>query len=511
MGIFKRISAAFTKPIRIRRRRQAGKISRRAYYQAAEIGRLTNAWKRQTASADAEICNELSTIRNRARDLARNNDYAKRFLNLVTKNVIGPAGIHMQAKPIYAIDRPSGKAGEVDRLAKPVIENAWKTWCKLGNCTVDGTQSFVDVQSLVLKSIARDGDIAIRTVSPFPNKWGFALQILEPEYLDETYNANLANGNMVRMGVELNEWRRPIAYHFLTKHPGDIMFSTNEITRRSKRIRIPAEEIIHPYIRDRSNQTRGVSWFVTPAYRLQMLGGYEEAELVASRVSSTKMGFFKSLDGDEGFEGEGTSDDDGHEAYLDAADPGAFEKLPNGVDFVKWDPDHPTTAFEAFVLAVLRGVSSGLDVSYVSLANDLRSVSYSSIRQGTIDERDAWRMLQGWTIEHVCTVIFDRWLKMALLTGAVPLPARKYEKFQNVVWRARGWQWVDPQKEVMANKIAVREGFKSPQQIAAEQGRTLEEILTEIAQAKEIASSLGLYIPVLHDGGKDSGGGGAVE
>lgn len=491
---FKRALSPIRRVVTRRRRSARGK---RAFYEAAKVDRLTNSWTKQIASADAEICNELSTIRARMRDLSRNNDYAARFLNLSKQNIVGADGIQLQAKPIIQrFNGGGGKPGDIDKPAKEIIETAWGRFCKLGNCTVCGTMSMRDADNMTIETTARDGEYLIRMVRGFDNEFGFALQLIEADFLDETLNMNLPNGNFIRMGVEFDRWRRPVAYHILSKHPGDILYSSTEITQRTKHIRIPANEIIHPYIKKRANQTRGVSWMVTPAYRLNMVGGYEEAELVAARVAAAKMGFFKSADG-EGYEGEDTTDEDEHEPIMEA-EPGTFDKLPTGMDFVKWDPDHPSTAFEAFVLATLRGVASGFNVSYTALTGDLRSVSYSSIRQGALDERDGWRCGQGWLVEHVKQVVYENWLEMAMLTGAVNLPPRKIEKFKNVAWRARGWEWVDPLKEVTANKLAVASGQKSPQMIAAAQGKTLREVLEEIAEARDIAESLNLYIPALY-------------
>ncbi len=478
------------------RRKKRGAIRRRAFYDAAKVDRLRHSWFKQTASADAEICAELATIRARMRDLARNNDYAARFLNLSKTNIVGPDGIQLQARPvIQRYNGGAGKPGEIDKQAKEIIETGWARFCKLGGCTVCGALSMRDVDNLVVETVPRDGDFLLRMVRGFDNEFGFALQLIEPEFLDEALNMDLNNGRFIRMGVEFDKWRRPVAYHFLTKHPGDILYASTEMSSRSKHVRIPASEIIHPFIRKRANQTRGVSWMATPAYRLMMVGGYEESELVAARGGASKMGWLKSADG-EGFTGEDTTDD-GIEPIMDM-EPGTIQQLPQGMEFTPWDPTHPTTAFEPFMLAILRGVASGFNVSYTALTGDLRSVSYSSIRTGMLDERDGWRCAQGWLIEHVKQLVFENWLEMALSIGALNLPPRKLEKFKNVTWRARGWEWVDPLKEVNANKIAIMTGQKSPQMIAAAQGKTVREVLEEIAEAKELADELGLNIPVFN-------------
>ena len=43
-------------------------------YNAAAFNRLVNEWRASTSTADAEMRGPLKTLRNRSRDLGRNND-----------------------------------------------------------------------------------------------------------------------------------------------------------------------------------------------------------------------------------------------------------------------------------------------------------------------------------------------------------------------------------------------------------------------------------------------------
>jgi lambda family phage portal protein len=203
--------------------------------------------------------------------------------------------------------------------------------------------------------------------------------------------------------------------------------------------------------------------------------------------------------------GQGEALEDEFQPIMEA-EPGTFESLPYGTEFQEWSPDHPANAYEPYVLSVLRGAASGLGVSYTSLANDLRSVSYSSIRQGTIEERDHWRALQAWVVEHFCAPVFERWLEASLrAVDLLPLPFSKFEKFNAAIWRPRGWPWVDPLKEVKAQKEAVTNGFKSLQDVAAEGGVDIEDVFEALSQEKELAQSYGLNLASLPQaqGGSD--------
>jgi lambda family phage portal protein len=248
-----------------------------------------------------------------------------------------------------------------------------------------------------------------------------------------------------------------------------------------------------------------------------MLGGFEKAALVNARVSAAKGGFF------EWQEGYGPEDDEGEEIYMEA-EPGAFQELPAGVKFNPWNPQYPSGEFAPFHKAMLRGIASGLGVSYVNLANDLEGVNFSSIRQGTLDEREHWKELQEWLIESLIEPVFAAWLPRALLAGRItvdtprgprPLRAERIDKYRAVEWQPRRWDWIDPNADVKAAVASKNNLLASPGQIIRDRGRDPDSVWQEIGrdiQAMRAAGipdeyitiALGMQLP--ESGGDDAGG-----
>lgn len=456
-------------------------------YSAAAINRLTNDWAVLPTSADADIIPSLKALRARSRDLTQNNDYARRFISMLKSNVIGHKGIILQNKA----KEPNGL---FDVVANNKIESAWVLWGKKGTCTMCGGYSWIGLQQAIVEAVARDGELIIQKIKSGDH--GFALHVIESDYLDEDYNDL---GKNIKGSIQRDEWGKPIAYYLFSSHPGET--AGNILKRHYKRV--PASEIIHIFNKERPGQTRGVPWMSVSAFRLKQLGAMEEAELVASRLAASKMGFFTSPDGDS-YEGDEEIDN----AIITEAEPGTFEQLPAGMDFKSWEPNHPNTAFADFEKAMLRGISSGLNVSYVGLANDLEGVSYSSIRQGELSDRDSWRLLQVWLIENFISPVYEVWLEMALMSGKLNLPIRKLQKFNQPHWMGRGWNWVDPQKEIAANIEAVKNGFKTLTDVVSEQGKDIEDVFETLAREKELAEQYGLHLPTLFgdDNGKDETG-----
>ena len=451
---------------------------------AAAVSDLYADFQGTTAAIDTILESALNRTRARSRELAQNNDHARHFLGLLKQNVVGRPGLRMVPKVRW----DSGpRRGELDEKDNRTLLEAWEDWGQPENCEVTGRQTWLDVQRQVAETWGRDGEALVRLVPNHGNRFAFAVQVLESDYLPEDYSAELANGNRVRMGVEFDPWHRPVAYHLRTDHPGDTTYYWS--AGATELLRVPASEVVHVYVAERPQQTRGLPLMVTAMKRLHMLGAYEEAELVAARLGASKMGFFKSATG-AGW--VGTDSEDGE--LITEVSPGDFEQLPAGVELQTFDPAHPTTAFADFEKAILRGIGAGLGVSYTSLANDLEGVSFSSIRAGLLEERDGWRAVQDWLAGALCRPVYNAWLEWAITSGALPLPPRKLDRFRRVVWRGRGWPWVDPLKDAQAAGALLDMGATTLEQIARERGDDWRELLEQRRAELDYAAGLGLEL-----------------
>jgi len=485
------------------RLRQAGRPARplgdgfaRAYL-AASKDRLVADLPRISVSANAELRSSLRILRARSRHLARNNDYARGFFKTLKNNIAGPQGFVLQVRARHdpTKDDPSGP---LDIDANRRIEAAHERWSRPGWCTADGRLSRADAERLFIMLVARDGEVLVRHVRNAANDWGYAIQFLPADLLDEELNVAFGGGSIdgyvvpreheIRMGVERDRWRRPLAYHLFTAHPNDDL-QTIKLRRRE---RIPAGDLIHAFVAEDADEARGVPWLFSAMRRLAMLGGYEEAELVAARVAASKMGFYKEAAGMP-LQADGT--DAGGNLIRDA-EPGHFERLPAGVDIATWDPQHPSGQFAPFAKAMLRGAAVGTGTSYNLFASDLESVNYSSLRQGALNERDEWRALQRWQCSVFCAPVYGEWLRLALTTGALALPAEKFAKFDAPEFQPRGWVWVDPLKEIEAEERAVALRVKSRTEICAERGRDFEDVIRQIASEGRIAAANGVELPL---------------
>ena len=450
-------------------------------YAAANTGNLFADWISGSNSADSNIRFNLRKIRDRCREQARNNDYAKRYLQLLVTNVVGQHGIRLQSKA----RNPDNK---LDFIGNQLIERERRKWSKRGNCTIDGKLSFIDAQKLFIESLARDGEVLIRHITTNDANDPYRIQFLDADYLDEEKNQILKNDQEIIMGVKLDQFKKPISYMLFKENPYNTSFGRSN----RQHIEVPAEDILHAYKPDRPEQTRGLPFMTTALARLKMLDGYEEAELIAARVGASKMGFITSPSGDA-YVGDDTEDD---YTPIMNAEAGTFEQLAEGQGIETFDPQHPTSGFDSFHKSVLRGIASGLGVSYVSLANNLEGVNYSSIRQGTLEERDNYRILQKFMIDHFIQPVFERWLLQTMsFKQDFMLPPDKYDKFSDsAIFVGRSWGWIDPVKEVKANVDGLQAGIVTLQDVQSNYGRDVEELFEQHQREDELAKDMDIKL-----------------
>lgn len=455
-------------------KRRAPRRALRRSYDAGRRDRLTADFTDVNTSSNFELRRSLRVMRARSRSLARNNDYVKQFLRMCRDNISGPAGIKLQARAL----RPNG---EPDDALNRKVEAAWREWCHKEHASASGKLSFRDIERKLDTHLARDGEVLVRAIYD-GDRFGFSLKVYSVDWLDEVYNERLKSGNRVIMSVEIDANDRPVAY-WLTPPPADYQFlDTNQSGR--VRTRVPAEEVIHYYLPDDENsdddsQTRGVPWTHTAIQRLKMLGAFEYAAVVASRIGASKMAFFQETAPDENSEWEGDDDEGRGGALMDEPEPGTFGLIPDGYELKEWNPQYPHENFGPFVKGVLRGIAAGLGVTYFSLANDLEGVNYSSARIGLLDERDMWRGLQAFKFEHFNRRVYLMWLHEAMLSGALDIRVSDYKRLMEPAWRARGWVWIDPKKEADGTVTAINNGFDTITATLAEQGRDLDEYIEE--------------------------------
>ena len=182
------------------------KETKRRSYDAGAISRLLNDWTTTSKTADEAIRGNLRNMRARSRDLSRNNDYARKYSEMVKTNVIGANGIVMQSKA-------KDQNGRFDKLDNAVIESAWKKWGHKSNASINGKLSWNDIQRCAIETVARDGEILVRKIRGASNPFGFAIQLIEADHLDEELNKDFDDSSVSKSSVNIGyEAKLPVKH-----------------------------------------------------------------------------------------------------------------------------------------------------------------------------------------------------------------------------------------------------------------------------------------------------------
>ena len=332
MGIRSNISSAVKRVLGFGR--NANPLKNLRAYQGALVSRRTSDWMSSQLSADAEIRNSLRKLRDRSRELVRNNPYARQAKRTTQINIVG-TGMKFQSLVVQQ------RGGKRDQRVNNIIEEAWGEWTQADSCDCAGKYSFHQFEWLASGALCESGEAIFRIVrKPFGNSQvPLALQMIESDLLDEEYDGKTLNkNNEWRNGVEVDEWGRAIRYAILTKHPGDAYYLDYSANRKLH-IFIPAEDIIHLFLPERPGQNRGVPWFHSVMADMHQLQGYEEAAVIRARAGASIMGFIQND------QGELIGDDVQNNQRIQSFEPGTFRYLMPNESVTVPDIDYPSQQY----------------------------------------------------------------------------------------------------------------------------------------------------------------------
>lgn len=416
--------------------------------------RATMNWTPFGGSADNDSASDLRVIRGRTRDMARNTPIALGAINTVVTCVAG-TGLVLRSEIDYAT---LGMSEDDAQKWQNKAEREFRVWAEDANsCDASRTNDFYGLQSLALRSALDSGDVfaALPMLKRRGSAYDTKIQLIEADrVINKDY---LPNTNNMVAGVEMDDAGAPIKYHILRHHPGSIMplplqwdivpaFGTTSGRRN----------VVHLYNKLRPGQTRGIPYLAPVVEALKQLSDYTNAEITAAVVSAMFTVFVTTANGNGLDTGDGTNAataQPGSNLQMGSA---AILDLAPGEDVKFANPNRPNTAFDGFVLAVLRQIGVALELPFEILVKHF-TASYSAARAAMLE---AWRFYKGrraWLSSMFCQPIYEAWLEEAIARGVLDAPGffddpRIRAAYVGAVWVGDSPGQIDPQKEVDAQK-----------------------------------------------------------
>lgn len=459
-------------------------------FKGASRNRLRSAWLPGSGSADENLLPELSDLRERSRDLNRNDAHASGITGTMTTNVVG-SGIRPQSR----IDRDAlgiseSQANEFQKTA----EKIWKRWT--GYADAGERMDFYELQQLVDRQILENGEaIIVPYMLKDPNRpYSLALQVIESDRMDTPQDRR--GDKSVRSGVRIGMNGEPVSYFIQKTHPGDFRYSKREektfleILAKNEYGR---RNIFHLYHVMRAGQTRGIPFFAPVLTYFKDLAEYAEAELVAARIAACFSLFITSETSmdvavNSAFERNAAGQ------LVESLEPGMIKHLMPGESITSFNPQRPGASFEPFVNRILQAISAALGLPYELVAKDFSKTNYSSARAALLEARRYFKVKQEWIARKLCQPVWEMLLEEAYLRGELPADTfyenRRY--WTNASWIAPGWEWVDPLKEAQAAEVGLKNGIVTHSDLYAAQGKDWEESFEQRKRELDKMRELGL-------------------
>ncbi len=429
-------------------RKLAGLFGKRGYA-AAEISRVTSGARASAGDANAEISIAGSTMRNRARQLMRDNGYGRRAVSALVTGVVG-YGIAAQA---------SEQAG---KRARAAIAKAWAKFEK--QCDYDQRGPLAALLSTAVRSMIVDGDALIVRMA---TRDGVKLRLLEIDHLDTLKReTQLQGGGFIVEGVEYDAAGQRAAYWLFPEHPGGLT-NLQRATWRSKRW--PASDVIHLFERQRPGQNKGATWLSAAVLDLFQLGQYQNAELIRKHVESCFAAFITqpelptvaNITGKQLRTG-GALDGSGN--LVEQVEPGMIHYLAPGSE-VKFAEPSTNAGMSEHEKSILRKIAVGLDVPYEAISGDLSDVNYSSYRGARLAFKARIEEIQWLTVIPVAMQgIWDWFIADAVVKGVI----RDQSIGDDPSFTPPRFEATDPYKDTQAIVLQLRNGLMTwPQAVAA--------------------------------------------
>jgi lambda family phage portal protein len=472
MNALDRIIAALSPEAGLRRARARAAMSVVAElaYEGARVTRRSSGWSTTGTSANAEIGPSVAMLRDRSRDLVRNNPWATKAIEELVGNVVG--------------------TGIVAKTTNEALGDLWARF--VDECDADGQLDFYGLQDLVERTRIESGECLVRLRTRRPeDSLGvpLQLQVLEPDYLDTDKSEDLGPRGRIVQGIEYGPIGNRVAYWMFTEHPGDsFLMTAKRFGQLRQSVRIPAATVIHYYRKLRPGQGRGVPTFAPVVVKARDIDELQEARLVKRKVEACLALIYTTADAQTPLTLAGTTSQDTNGNYLSHLEPGMISNAPPGTNVSIVDPSSADGLVDELVME-LHAMAAGIGVTYQGMTGDLRQVNYSSFKAGRISfdrlvESVQWKAMRPMFLGAV-------WRKFV---DSAALLSRDFAGAYAVEWTMPKRPSVDPEKDARADVIEIRSGLSTLGEKIRERGYDADAVLEEIAATNKRIDELDIVL-----------------
>lgn len=461
-------------------------MKRAEMYAAAKTTRLTGNWLASNANVNDIIGASSPILRARVRQLIRDFPYLARAIRIMVDYSVG-TGIQFQSTV-------NGTNGKRDKKRITMIEDAVKWW--MDEADASGKLHYYEMMRLAKRQDCEAGEfIIVKTFNKIPNQYiPYQLQMYEADWLSSTHDRYSGGGIDINAAATDTETRQGIEYYKQTGRVKGYWFQ--DPNYGGKELYVPAQTVVHGFEMLRPQQLRGVSPFAPGILIANDLNSYLDAEIDGAKMAAKWLAFVKS--GDPAGRQLGlptqTAQNGTDIKKIEEMENCIIEYLRNNEEVTFASSNRPGATFQPFVRLILTMLSITTGAPYELISGDYQGLNYSTARIVRNDFSQQLRPISTRHIRQFALPTITTAIDMAVMSGKLTLPGywQNPRRYWASEYQPPGMDAVDPLREAKGQIESISYGLKSPQEVARERGRDLEEIYKEILAAREMAKDMGL-------------------
>lgn len=468
-------------------------------YQGASRGRRMAGVKASAASPDEVLRQGGSVLRDRCRDLVRNNPHAA---NIVQKHVDNIIGDGIVPKAIGASEARSKEINDLfEKFSREIDPERLVTFY---GKQAEAVRMMVTVGEAIIRKRTRRLSDGL-TVP-------LQIQLLEPEFLDDAMTKASRGNDRVESGIQFDPIGGRRGYWLFSQNPRSP--TSDYRTNRTSGF-VPANEVAHLF--EKRNTVRGEPWLAPVITRLYDLDDYDGSERLRKKIEACNVGVITPAEDAEDDPDnperlglaptarEPQFDEDGveipfaeSEAWplvdrygddVELMEPGHFYYARGG-STVEFNTPASSNGYDTYMRTSLKALSAGARLPYEIMTGDLSEVSFASGRMGRVEYRAFVRDIQWlWVIPMMCQPVWDWFIEAARMTGDIDV-----NEVVNVEWTTPAVESIAPIDDATADRNNVRNGFMSWDEAVIKRGYDPDRVAAQIVKRNAFWDQNGVVV-----------------
>lgn len=446
-------------------------------YEGAKKGRSVAGWFTPSTSANAEIGPQLAHLRNRSRDLVRNNPNAAKIIG---ERVIRSIGTGIAVR-----------SAAKNQRTRDALNKYFPIWAD--------AIGYNALQRVGAHSVYESGECLLRHryVSPaVARKKGLPVPywpvLLEPDFIDTNKNSGVGKTqSRIVNGVQYTEDDIVEGYWLFENHPGEVNSISNRVGQAASRF-VSAKVIEHAFRATRPGQGRGVPLLAPVIQKLQGLDDLQDAILVRKKTEACFAAFVTKADAP----GIGKQSED---PRIEEFSPGMVQYLRAGEGVAFAQPSTSGGEVE-YIRMQKQEIAAGAFTPYELATGDMSQTNYSSFRGGAVGFKDdlgvdQWQVF----IPFFGAPVWRLFVDACFFAGLID------EVDYEASYGPPPFNLLDRQAEAEADQLEVAIGKVTWPQMVASNGNDPEAQMEEIARSQKAFRDKEIELPELY-GGKTTDG-----